>query len=143
MDIADLTWQALEQPLVLGLAVLLLMLLLGNPLIHLLFSAGWRLYWQWQRREVRPEPEPWPVRSLVVNVVTFGVAGALAAWRMRSAESPPAESGQVFITALVAFAMAVAGYEPLKNVLRSLGFDLEGLNWGGAKPREPTRYTYP
>jgi hypothetical protein len=85
----------------------------------------------------------------VVNVVTFGVAGALAVWRMRAAGSqaagsPAVESGQVFVTALVAFAMAVAGYEPLKNALRALGFDLEGLNWGGgARARETTRYTYP
>lgn len=138
MDIVELTWQALEQPLALGLAVLLLMLLLGNPLIHLLFGLAWRAYWHWQGRTVRPEPAPWPARSLAVNVATFGVALALASWRL--AEAP---SGQVFVTALVAFAMAIGGYEPLRNALRALGIDFDALNWGGVKPREPTRYTYP
>ena len=138
MDIVELTWQALEQPLALGLVVLLLMLLLGNPLIHLLFSWGWRALWHWQSRTVRAEPEHWPARSLAVNVVTFGVALALASWRLAEAES-----GQVFVTALVAFAMAIGGYEPLRNALRALGIDVDALNWGRASPQDTMRYTYP
>jgi len=127
MEIFDLTWEALKTPLALALTTSILMLLLLKPAIVLLFD------WLWARQhrkqeistaEVPAAPDPWPLRSLVVNLVTFGVALTLAAWRLKGEHA-----GQVFVLALVAFAGAVGAYEPIKNALRAVGIDLAKFNW--------------
>jgi len=124
MEVFDLTWEALKAPLALALATSILMLLLLKPTVVLLFDWLWARQHRKPGDQVPPTPDPWPLRSLVVNLVTFGVALTLAAWRLKGEHA-----GQVFVLALVAFAGAVGAYEPIKNALRAVGIDIAKFNW--------------
>jgi hypothetical protein len=97
-----------------ALFTILFMLLIIKGAIYLLFESLWK--------SAEPVPEDWPLRSLVINFVTFLVATGIVFGRYQFDWLTSLMCG------LLAAAFVIAGYEPIKNLLGAIGFDLEAIN---------------
>ena len=95
-----------------ALFTILFMLLIVKGAIYLIFESVWN------KENVEPVPEKWPLRSLVVNVVTFLVATGIVFGQYQFGVLTSLMCG------LLATAFVIAGYEPIKNLLGVIGIDL-------------------
>ena len=95
-----------------ALFTILFMLLIVKGAIHLIFEA------LWDKENIEPVPEKWPLRSLVINIVTYAVATGIVFGQY---ELGPLTS---LMCGLLASAFVIAGYEPIKNLLGVIGIDL-------------------
>jgi hypothetical protein len=86
-------------------------------------GAIWLLMAKWFAKAHDGEPpEDWPARSLVINFVTFLLATGIIFIRY------PFEWLASICCGALGAAFSIAGYEPLKNLLGAVGFDLDKLN---------------
>lgn len=98
-----------------ALFTILFMLVVLKGAIHLAFEA-------WYKKQGLECPEDLPFRSLVINVVTLALATVIVLFRY---------DFDVLTTLLaggLSAAFVIGGYEPLKNILGAIGFDLEKIN---------------
>ena len=126
MDLGGITWEALERPDVLAALVFLIVLLFAKPLLDLLYRAGWN----WRHPGV-PLPEEVPLRDLLVNVAALSIALGFAGFRM--APHDRNTWGETLIVGIVAWGIATAGYEAVKNGAQTVGLNLGQLvkrMWG-------------
>ena len=93
-----------------ALFTILFMLLIVKGAIYLVFESLWK--------SAEPVPDKWPLRSLVVNVVTFLVATGIVFGQYQFGVLTSLMCG------LLASAFVIAGYEPIKNLLGVIGIDL-------------------
>jgi hypothetical protein len=117
MDLGGITWEALERPDVLAALVFLIVLLFAKPLLDLLYRAGWE-----RRHPGVPLPEEVPLRDLLVNVAALSIALGFAGFRM--APHDRNTWGETIIVGLVAWGIATAGYETVKNGAQAVGVSL-------------------
>jgi hypothetical protein len=126
MDIGSITWEGLKSPEVLAALVFLIVLLLAKPLLDLLY----RVWWEW-RHPGEPLPAEAPLRDLLVNAMALAIAIAFA-W-LRMAPNDRNTWGETLIVGIVAWGIATAGYEAVKNGAQTVGLNLGQLvkrMWG-------------
>lgn len=115
-----LTWEAVREPVILGLVVATIMVFLVKPLLDLLFAYLWR-----RMHGEEPIPEDWAARGIVTNVIVFVLCFVIGAGRLAS-EWPG--FGSVFMLALSGALVATSSYETVKNGLKVIGVDISHLN---------------
>lgn len=104
VDLLSLTWESLSNPVPLSLIALLLMQLFGKKLIDLLMGF-------------LPEKRRIQLRSLVINVVTWGFCYLIAALHI----DVQFLGGDAFVVSLQAVALATGMYQGGKSVAKLLG----------------------
>jgi hypothetical protein len=114
-----LTWEAVKTPAILGLAVAVVMVFFGKPLLDLLFTYFWK-----RQHGEEPVPEDWPLRGIITNIVVLSICLIFAVGRMWG-EWPG--FGAVFMLALMGALTAVGSYEAVKNLLKSVGIDISRI----------------
>lgn len=112
----QLAWETLDNPLLLGLFVAIVMIFLLRPLIEVVMEK------LWGKHNSEPCPDPWRERGLVINFVTLLLCFVVAMPRLSF------DWGPVAVLSVVAMFCAIAEYEIIKNILGTFGVDLANFN---------------
>jgi len=111
-DLLSITWQSLCSPIPLALIVVLLMQLFGKKLIDLLV-------------DLLPEKRKEQLRSLIINLVTWGLCYLIAALHINTL-NPDGElvtSGMAFVVSLQAVTLSTGIYQGGKSVAKVFGMN--------------------
>lgn len=121
MDIDTITWEALQTPAQMAAVLVLVMTILLKPLLGWVMEA---IAAGCEARGRPVDPDRWDgLRGLLVNLITVGLAAGLAYWRLGRWD------GEWFVLVVVSTALAVLGYEGIKNALAGLvKVDVKSLN---------------
>jgi hypothetical protein len=125
MDITQLTWEALKEAIPLSVFLMLFMTVLGKLLIDAVHDIFWPLFhrkvvnptgFEWRKVNGGAKPADYDFRSIVVNVITFGIGLLVTALHVALDFS----WGNAVVNALVATGLAVGEFEGVKNTIKAL-----------------------